>query len=326
MATFANDTTIDVEAKSIENFKVSDSGQDEFGLLRYLGGIEYSSNNSALGGISGIRVLAGGNKFLSVSDKGKWFSGTIERDASGKITGISDAKIAPLLNTKGEIITSKKKGDAEGIEIIGDRVLVSFERKSRIYDYPLDLEHLASTPNSFRPKIKKYKLPNNNGLEAITLLQPQALPKLSKAKIVVFSEHALDGDGNIKGFLSSKKKWKQFSVKTSDEFKITDATLLPATAGEEARDILILERQFSFTTGPIIRIRRIKTADIKSGALIDGEILLVADSRFQIDNLEGISAWTNDKGQTVLTIVSDDNFSFLQRNLMLEFELLPVKN
>ena len=200
MAVFASDTAINIEAKPIEHFKVSDSGRDKFDALKYLGGIEYTSDNDELGGISGIRVLAGGSKFLSVSDKGKWFAGTIERDASGKITGISDARMAPLLDTKGKIITTKKKGDAEGIEIIGGRVLVSFERKSRIYDYPLDLEHLASTPNSFRPKIKKYKLPNNNGLEAITLLEPQALPNLSKAKIAVFSEHALDGDGNIRGF------------------------------------------------------------------------------------------------------------------------------
>ncbi len=327
---FGNDLAIKIEAKAIDNFQVGANNKTRFGQLKYLGGIEYWSDNDALGGISGIRLLPGGNRFLSVSDKGKWFSGTIKRDRTGKITGISNAKIAPLLDKKGKVITSKKKGDAEGIEIFNDRVLVSFERKSRIYNYKLDLEHLASKPKSFRPLIKKIKLPNNNGLEAITLLERQSFSaqssqevgsaKLSGTKIAVFSEHSLDKNGNIRGFISAKKKWQEFAVKASDDFKITDATLLPDG------DILILERKFSLPTGPLIRIRRLSVADIKPGALVDGETIFYADSRFQIDNLEGISAWIDGQCRTVLTIVSDDNFSFLQRNLMLEFELLPSGN
>lgn len=311
---------VKIEANTIPHFQVGVEDRTQFGSLKYLSGIEYTSSNEKLGGISGIRMLDGGRRFLAVSDKGAWFSGQIERDAAGKIIGILNARIAPLRDTKGKIITSKKKGDAEGLEIIGNRALVSFERSSRIYSYKLDMDKLASTAKSFRPTIKRIKLPNNNGLEAIIALEDPGTNELKGIKIAVFSEHSLDSAGNIRGFVSRKKKWKEFSVRAIGKFKITDAARLPDG------DILILERQFSVTTGPLIRIRKLQTALIKPGALLEGETLFEADVRYQIDNLEGLSIWVNDLGQTILTIVSDNNFSFLQRNLMLEFELTPAIN
>ena len=38
--------------------------------------------------------------------------------------------------------------------------------------------------------------------------------------------------------------------------------------------------------------------------------------------MEGLSVHL-EEGRTILTLISDDNFSFLQRTLLLEFELLP---
>ena len=311
---------VEIDANSITDFQIGKPDNRQFGPLRFISGIAFSSDDKHLGGISGIRVLDGGERFLSVSDSGKWFAGTIDRDDKGRIIGISKARIAPLLDTKGAPIRSKKKGDAEGIDIFGDRVLVSFERRSRIYDYPLDVENLGSRPRLFRPAIRKIKLPNNSGLEAIAVLQQPGSVKLSNATIAVFSENSVDKNGNIRGFVSNNKKWKKFAVKASGGYKITDVTLLPDGG------ILLLERQFAVTTGVRIRIRRIAVSRIKPGALLDGEIVLEADGRFQIDNFEGISAWVNQQGQTIVTIVSDDNFSPIQRNLMLEFELLPGQN
>ena len=49
--------------------------------------------------------------------------------------------------------------------------------------------------------------------------------------------------------------------------------------------------------------------------------LIVADLAYQIDNMEGIAVHTNAAGETILTLVSDDNFSVIQRNLLLQFAL-----
>ena len=42
---------------------------------------------------------------------------------------------------------------------------------------------------------------------------------------------------------------------------------------------------------------------------------------YQIDNMEGIDAWTRADGQVMVSLISDDNHSILQRNLYLEFAL-----
>ena len=71
-----------------------------------------------------------------------------------------------------------------------------------------------------------------------------------------------------------------------------------------------------------MRIRRIPLADIKQGALVDGPALIEADLAYQIDNMEGIAVHRNARGETIITLVSDDNFSVLQRNLLLQFALV----
>jgi hypothetical protein len=55
---------------------------------------------------------------------------------------------------------------------------------------------------------------------------------------------------------------------------------------------------------------------------VDGEILLTADKSFHVDNMEGLSIHRNAEGQTIFTIVSDDNFSVAQRTLLLQFRWL----
>jgi hypothetical protein len=68
-------------------------------------------------------------------------------------------------------------------------------------------------------------------------------------------------------------------------------------------------------------MRRIGLADIKPGAVVDGPMLLEVDLGYEIDNMEGLSVHRSGDGDLVLTLVSDDNFSILQRTLLLQFTL-----
>ena len=86
-------------------------------------------------------------------------------------------------------------------------------------------------------------------------------------------------------------------------------------------DVLLLERKFSWTSGLLIRMRRIALGEIKPGALVDGPILFEADLGYEIDNMEGLSVHRGAGGETVLTLISDDNFSVIQRTLLLQFTL-----
>ena len=72
-----------------------------------------------------------------------------------------------------------------------------------------------------------------------------------------------------------------------------------------------------------IRIRRIPLGSIAPGAVIDGPVIFHADLGNEVDNMEGIDAHVTAEGETVLTMVSDDNFSPIQRTLLLQFTLVP---
>ena len=61
---------------------------------------------------------------------------------------------------------------------------------------------------------------------------------------------------------------------------------------------------------------------IKPGALVDGPELIFADMGYQIDNMEGLSVHRDAAGALVLTLISDDNFSPLQRTMLLQFTLV----
>ena len=72
-----------------------------------------------------------------------------------------------------------------------------------------------------------------------------------------------------------------------------------------------------------MRLRRIHGETIAKGQVADGPVLFTADMSFQIDNMEGMDVWRRDDGATMVSLISDDNHSILQRNLYLEFVLHP---
>ena len=88
---------------------------------------------------------------------------------------------------------------------------------------------------------------------------------------------------------------------------------------------MVLERRFRFSEGVKMRIRRIAAGELKKGAVIAGEVLLEANDSFNIDNMEAIAAHRAASGETVLTLMSDDNFSPLQRTLIMQFTLRDTK-
>jgi hypothetical protein len=156
-------------------------------------------------------------------------------------------------------------------------------------------------------------LPRNKGLEAMVVV-PAGL-RLA-GTLIAISERGLDAAGNIKAFLIGGPHPGEFAIKRSDDFDISDCALLPSG------DLLLLERRFNWWSGVAMRIRRVPRDAIAPGALVDGRELVVADMGFQIDNMEGLSVHRTGARDVVLTLVSDDNFSPLQRTILLQFKLV----
>jgi hypothetical protein len=134
--------------------------------------------------------------------------------------------------------------------------------------------------------------------------------------LIAISERGLDAKGNLIAFLVGGPTPGQFSVRRTDNFDVSDAVLLPSG------DLLILERKFSWLGGLGIRIRRIPLKSLSPGAVVEGPAIFNADLGQEVDNMEGIDAHVTAEGDTVLTMVSDDNFSMIQRTLLLQFTLV----
>jgi len=161
------------------------------------------------------------------------------------------------------------------------------------------------------PGIKQ--LPSHRSIDALEFV-PKGLPLAGT--LIAISERGYDEAGNLKAFLIGGPSPGTFAVKRSDDFDISDCALLPP--GE----LLILERRYSLWRGVALRIRRIPLASIKPGALVDGPAVVFADMGYEIDNMEGLSVHRTAAGDTVLTLISDDNFSPIQRTILLQFTLV----
>jgi len=69
------------------------------------------------------------------------------------------------------------------------------------------------------------------------------------------------------------------------------------------------------------RVMRFDAAELKPGGTVRAEELAWLASPYAVDNLEGLAATKGARGETLLWLISDDNFNPLQRNVLLLFEL-----
>jgi len=304
--------SIEVNARPLPSFDTRDRSHVRFGALEYRSGLILTSAFRGFGGLSALRLDAKGERFIAVSDKGSWFTGRIVYRGREMI-GLDDVEAAPLLGPDGRPITSRGWYDSESIALDGSLVYVGLERVNQIlrFDFAKGFTRSSGEVVPLPPAARK--LPNNKGLEALVFV-PKGLPLAGT--LIAISERGLDADGNLIGFLVGGKTPGQFSVRRTENFDVSDAVLLPSG------DLLLLERKFSWLGGIGIRIRRVALASVAPGAVVDGPAIFNADLGNEIDNMEGIDAHVSPEGETVLTMVSDDNFSLLQRNLLLQFTLV----
>jgi hypothetical protein len=303
---------IEVAARPIEAFQPAESGQVQFGRLRFRGGIELTSPFKEFGGLSGLRMDADGRRFVALTDKGFWFTGRLAYDGS-RPAGIADARMAPMLGPDGRPLAARGWYDTEALAADGGTLYVAIERVHRIVKFDYARAGVLARAEAVPAPPALHSLPNNRGIEGLIFV-PKGLP-LAGA-LIAFSERGLDRAGNLAAFLIGGPKPGAFSVRRTEDFDISDAALLPSG------DLLILERRFSWASGVAIRMRRIALSSIAPGALVDGPVLLFADLGYQVDNMEALAVHRAPDGETVLTLLSDDNFSPIQRTLLLQFTLL----
>jgi hypothetical protein len=305
-------TSIEVKARSIPWFDRHDHDRVRFGALEYRSGLVLTSSFPRFGGLSGLRVDARGERFISFSDHGHWFTGRILYRGRA-MTGLADVESAPMLGPDGKPITAHGWYDSESIALDGSFVYIGLERVNKVLRFDFSKGFTRARGEVVPLPKAAGKLPNNKGLEALVFV-PKGQPL--SGTLIAISERGLDADGNLVAFLVGGPTPGPFSVRRTEDFDVSDAVLLPTG------DLLILERKFSWLSGIGIRIRRIPLNSIVPGAVIDGPSIFDADFGNEVDNMEGIDAHVTPEGETVLTMVSDDNFSMIQRTLLLQFALV----
>lgn len=300
---FRGATPIAVNARPIARLSTTDPDRSRFGALVFRAGIDLRSPVEAFGGFSGLWRSGTGEELIALADNAQVLKARVET-SDGRLSGLSNPVLSPLILGNGVPMRRSRYYDTESFAVAGGAAFVGVERNHAVIRF----ERSAAgsiirgvpipTPKALRD------LPSNGGLEAIAVA-PQRSP-LSGALI------GMAEGGN--GFILTGSRQGAFQVALSGGYDVTDMAFLPDG------DAVILERRFSLFGGFGCRLRRIAAGTIRPDARVEGEVLYESEASHQVDNMEGLAVH-REGGETVLSLISDNNFSALQRTLLLEFAL-----
>ena len=267
------------------------------GRLRWRGGWVLESNDPRFGGISAMHVEGG--QVSAFSDAG-W----LIRFPLPGVRPEARVQIAPL---PGMAPTADKKADrdVEAMAVHGPLAWVILERRNLAirYDRGPWRRDSAARP----PAMKKWRA--NNGTEAMLRLPDGRFLVFSEGKGGISEALMFLGDPATPGTRAVRMRYRP-----PEGYRITDAALAP-----DGR-MLLLNRDVSLLGGGFVaKLTAAPIPQTQEGALITGEE--VADlNRPLSDNMEALSV-TREGGRTVLWMASDNNYSGVQRTLLLKFML-----
>ncbi|MEL7114770.1 MAG: esterase-like activity of phytase family protein [Pseudomonadota bacterium] len=269
------------------------------GALDYIGSYTWTNGAKDFGGFSGLEIAEDGSSFVTVSDGGLIGTGVLRRE-SGRIAGVESFQFAPLKDDDGTAL-DRFEFDSEGLALRDDgRIYISFEGVHRVWTYSS-----PSSEGAWMPRHPAFKsLQNNSGLEALAIGPDRALyvlPERSGRWTRPFPVYRYRGGD-----------WQQpFSIPRRDKF-------LPVGAdfGPDGR-FYLLERHFTGVFGFMTRIRSFEI----NGDRIGDERILLTTRAGRHDNLEGIALWRAADQSIRLTMISDNNYRFLQRTEFVEYRL-----
>lgn len=265
-----------------------------------LGVFVWRDRDEDFGGFSGLELSDDGARFWALSDRATIRWGSVQRDDQGRISGLTTAGSARLQDSRGRKLQPGYQGDSEGLAIDAKgRIFVSFEGMDRIARY--------DDPD--RPAVRVPSAPGfadlgrNSGLEALAVTPSGDLLTMPE----VWSR---PGEGY--------PVWRLRDGRWDHPFDLPrDAGWLPvgADVGPDGK-LYVLERDFHGLVGFSSRVRRYA---MDAGTLGPPEPL-IQSVPMQFDNLEGIAVWRDGQGIRI-TMVSDDNFLFVQRTELVEFRV-----
>jgi hypothetical protein len=306
---------VEISARPFD-FERSNPARRDFGRLEWRGGLILSSANPVFGGYSGLAIADDGERMLAVSDAGSWLSARIIRK-NGRLAGLGEARLGPITQADGRPLQRQWDRDAESLAALKPgrfegRYLIGFEGNHRLEDYEFK-------DGALRGPLRRGGIPRqlramsrNRGLEGVAFLRGG----LHAGSLVAFAERKLSRNGDHSGALVARGKSHALFLMRERAFDITDLAAL------KDGSLLVLERSFVKAALKLdIRLRLIPAREIGPGARLKGEVLLEAGGQYVIDNFEALAVHETEAGETIVTLMSDDNFSFFQSTLLAQFAL-----
>ena len=262
--------------------------------------VTWKEPGEGFGGFSGLAVLDGGSRFVAISDLGEWATGRFERQ-DGRLAGVSLEAMGPLHEISGAALVGDD-ANAEGLALDDrGRAWISFEGFHRVRRYDAIDGQATNVPG--HPAFRG--LQRNSGLEALAVDAGgtvYAVPERSGAWERPFPVYRLR-DGH----------WdSRLRLRRDGTFLVTDAAF-----GPDGK-LYLLERDFGWVAGFATRVRRFS---LGPEGFTD-EVTLLQTPFGELDNMEGISVWSDAEGRTRVTLISDDNRFPLQRTMFAEYVLV----
>ena len=290
-------------------------GAETAGRLHGLGMIELPEltvNGLRLSQLSGLAWDDDNGILYAISDKGALFHlRPVIRE--GRLTGLQLLKAVPLKEADGKPLKGRR-ADSEGLDILKGRnkrkgdaeLVVSFERFPRIVRYRPDGTVISEYPLPAPLNDRNSYRDNNKMLESVCVDE--------KLGVLMMPEDPLvkERDGHNRIFRIAGGSWL---IPTTGQFRPSAIECLGNGR------VLILERDFGRLLGRAVALRiatLVSDGTAESVAAVATVALMDTAQGYQIDNFEGLA---RHKGNRFF-MVSDNNDLFVQRTLLLYFEIV----
>ena len=286
---------------------------DRIEHIRFLGMLAIPNTTASglrVGQLSDIAWDDDARVLYAITDKGALLHlHPVFRDQT--LVDVQLVRAVPLRDAKTQQPLKYKRGDAEGLAIVRGtdgraELIVSFERFPRIVRY---------RPDGYA--IGEYRLPpvlaeTKNYQDENRMLE--AVCYDSTYGVLTMSEEPLKGEsaGFNRLYNLSGRSWR---------YPLNGDNNVVSLACLDNGEVLVVERQFGrFALHFRTTLKRIRLTPTANDTPLAAETLVTLDTGkgFQIDNFEGIARHRAKR----FFLVSDDNDFFLERTLLLYFELL----
>lgn len=262
------------------------------------------SSDPDFGGLSGLWISDDSQRLVAVGDRGDLWRAELDHDATGRLLDVRQWTKSAAARRSASA-DWRRSYDAEalaGLEV--DAFAIAYEGQHQILT--MSLADPARAP-AFMPVPSGLGGPSNSGIETLATLE----------------------DGRLLAIAERVGAWGGVGLSAwlIDRDRIDDLIYLPTdgfapTGGDRLDDrFYVVERRFSLLGGFKSKIKVVPTHQIFPGRQMEGRLLAAFQWGDLGENFEGLVAKRAPDGRTLLYLIADDNFSFLQRTVLLQLSL-----